>query len=73
MSGCTKADRNRKSASNIAYKNANRAEVNRQKRIASAKAQSVPKNMKVPRGTARALRRAAWISAGKQVSFANFK
>lgn len=65
MAGCAKADRNRKSAANTAYKASNRREVNKKRKQARAAkfaakkaAQWSAQPLKNPRrGTARALRR----------------
>lgn len=65
MAGCDKADRQRKSAGNIAYKASNRREINKKRKQARAAkfeakkaAQWSAQPLKnVKRGTARALRR----------------
>jgi hypothetical protein len=57
--GCTKADRNRKSAANTAYKAGKRDDVNAKRRQKKHAAQCVGKMLNVPRGTARKARRDA--------------
>lgn len=61
MSGsCAKADRNRKSASNTAYKAGNRHDIHRTKRMEAQskfKARKHTETIKTPKGTARAKRR----------------
>ncbi len=68
MAGCKCAGRSKRSASMQAYKNGNRCQVNKDKNIARAK-KSVPKNMTTPRGTARKIRREAWMAANSGISF----
>ncbi len=63
MAGCAKADRCRKNPQNLRYKAEKKAEVHKAKHVKQAAAKAAKdatKVRKVARGTARALKRAAW-------------
>ena len=57
MAGCDKADRNRKSAGNVAYKAGKRDQVNAARKQARHGKKNAAKKLNVPRGTNRAIRR----------------
>jgi hypothetical protein len=70
--GCSKADRNRRSASNTAYKAGKRQDVNAARKLKRHQKKCLTKVLNVPRGTARAARRAACM-AGHRGGTDDFK
>ncbi|CAB4217325.1 hypothetical protein UFOVP1590_39 [uncultured Caudovirales phage] len=58
MAGCDKADRNRKSAHNVAYKASNKLAINKARKLKKHLKNCANKVLKVIKGSARAIKRA---------------
>ena len=72
MAGCKKADRNRKSVQNTVYKNGNKKEVNKRRKMAKDEKRQAKKLNReflgkiTPRGTARKIARKGGVKHGKK-------